>query len=75
MNLRNVFLGGALALMTIAISGVAQDQNQNYPPTPRQNYPQQQNYPPQNNSSYPQQGYGPAAMQIPAGWHHALDPR
>jgi hypothetical protein len=72
---KQFILGGALALMTLATSAVAQN-DQSYPQTPvqgqNQNYPQNQNpnYP-QNQPSYGQNGpynqqIGPG-FQIPAG--------
>lgn len=75
---KQFILGGALALMTLATSAVAQDQS--YPQTPVQNqgqnsnqYPQTptQNQNPNYNQTYNQNGqynqqYGPG-LQIPAG--------
>ena len=64
MKLRNLLLGGVLAMMTFATGALAQ--NQNYPPP--NNNPQNDNNYPQNYNSYPQnQGYNQSGMTIPAG--------
>ncbi len=79
--IRDILLGGTLALTLLATAAVAQDQNSNYPPpnnNPQNNnnYPQNNNGYPNNNNAYPQnngypqqQGY---AMQIPAGTNLAI---
>ncbi len=76
MKLRNLLLGGVLAMMTFATAAVAQN-NQAPPPYPtptekqnqnQNNYPQNQNNYPQNsypqNQNYPNNGQG---LTIPAG--------
>ena len=78
-RMRKFVLGGALALMTLAGSAIAQDQS--YPQTPVQDQNNQNNQDNQNNQSYPQtptqnqtygqngqynQQYG-SGFQIPAG--------
>ena len=71
MKLRNLLLGGTLAIMTLATGALAQDQN--YPPP--NNYPQNQNNYPQNNNSYPQNQTYPtnaSGMTIPAGTNLAI---
>ncbi|MDT8067602.1 MAG: hypothetical protein ROO76_05480 [Terriglobia bacterium] len=52
MNLRNLLLGGALAMMTFATSAVAQNQEYPTPSYPQNNNPNAQY--PQNNNGYPQ---------------------
>lgn len=64
MKLRNLVLGGALAMMTLATGALAQDQGYPTPTSPPQNnYPQNNNSYPQN-QNYPNNGSG---MTIPAG--------
>ena len=64
MKLRNLVLGGALAMMTFATAAIAQDQGYPTPTSPPQNnYPQNDNSYPQN-QNYPNNGSG---MTIPAG--------
>ena len=62
MKLRNLVLGGALAMMTLAAGAFAQDQNYPPPNNPQNNYPQDNSYP--QNQNYPNNGSG---MSIPAG--------
>ena len=71
MKLRNLVLGGALAMMTVATAAVAQDNQAPYPtPTQNQNNSQNQNNYPQNNNSYPQDQNYPnngSGLTIPSG--------
>ncbi len=78
---KQFILGGALALMTLATTAVAQN-DQSYPQTPVQNQNQNQNYPQDQNQNYPQnQTYGQngpynqqvgPGLQIPAGTNLAI---
>lgn len=65
MKLRNLLLGGALAMMTFATGAVAQNNQAPQPyPTPTENQ-NQNNYPQQNQNNYPQDNSYPQNQNYP----------